>query len=283
MKFITFIFAILFPLNANSQSNSFYIFNEKRNPVEFASIVNQNNKKFTYSNERGEFTLEVSEGDTLVFSHVNYEDLKINILSKNKISDTIFLTKKSHVLNEVIVKPSETEVAQYGNITEKKSSYALSLNTSYAFEVQTPQLNGYLSSIEIPIKTKRRYHSEGYLVIQVFRYFDQKSGFTGPIGSIKYFNIEDLLKENAIKFHLGVELSDEAENYFLYLNRVVPDKVFDEREEKLSVNPLLYYDNKKSELKGFVKHALFDDWYSLESWFENVPIIDIRLNVEVSK
>ena len=281
MKFISILFVFLFPFFANSQSPVFYIYNENYNPIKFASILNENTKIYTYSNESGVFRIEVNEGDTLILSHVNYETLRLNGISRDGMRDTLFLKEKANYLDEVIVRPTKRESFQFGNITKKESQYALTLNTSYAFEIEIPKkLNGYLSSVEIPINSKRRYSNEGFLVIQLYRIFDQDYGFKEPIGSIKYFEIEDLKKENSIEFHVGVELEKDLENLFLYVNRIVPDKVFDERDEKLSVNPLFYYKNNNSDLNGFMNYVLFDGWYSLEKWFENVPIIDIRLNIE---
>jgi hypothetical protein len=73
-------------------------------PVEFVNIGILNKNKGTISNQKGEFSLRVTNNfinDSLTISHVNYHSIKIPI--KNFENKTLYLEPKTNELSEVIV------------------------------------------------------------------------------------------------------------------------------------------------------------------------------------
>jgi len=98
------------------------IVNENNEPLEFATVYNVNEKTGTKTNEKGEFSLAVKEGDftnKIRFSYVGYSTTFKPILGND--FGVIKLKKSGKELKEVVIKgtklpkPKETGF-NYNNI-----------------------------------------------------------------------------------------------------------------------------------------------------------------------
>lgn len=74
-------------------------------PVEGVHVVNLSNEKSTITNEKGQFSLEVSEGDLLTFNAVNLDFWRQSVKEKDIISRkiNISMTEKVTELEDVTV------------------------------------------------------------------------------------------------------------------------------------------------------------------------------------
>ncbi len=102
MKVLFIIFYLLFPSILFSQSNTILLDKKSKKPIPYASIFVKDQLRGTSSNFDGTFQLQISEGDSLIFSSIGYETLT---LTKIDLKDTIFLHPQTIKLNEVQIKP----------------------------------------------------------------------------------------------------------------------------------------------------------------------------------
>ena len=90
---------------SNAQSLEGKLTDSWNSPIAEAQIYNQKNKKHTHSDDYGKFLLEdVSVGDTLRISHINYATTYKVVTSLTETM-TITLEYKSISLNEVVITP----------------------------------------------------------------------------------------------------------------------------------------------------------------------------------
>lgn len=90
-------------------------------PVPFTHIVG--NKKQIIANADGKFTIPVSIGDTLNFSHVNFDRYSILISDIPEKDIIIFLKKKEHLLKEIIIRDHLPEDEFKQEIVEHEVKY----------------------------------------------------------------------------------------------------------------------------------------------------------------
>jgi len=75
-------------------------------PLENAHIINLTTTKGTISNYRGEFRIDVAQGDTLYFSQIGYHIKKLIVSEKMLEQHNIIkLVTQNYKLNEVVVTP----------------------------------------------------------------------------------------------------------------------------------------------------------------------------------
>jgi hypothetical protein len=93
--------------------------------VESVTIENTTHKAITISDKNGNFSLEVTEGDILIFSAVNLETLrkKITTLDLNSDFIKVEMTPKSIFLREVIIKTPEITAENQGIISHNIKRY----------------------------------------------------------------------------------------------------------------------------------------------------------------
>ena len=108
LKLTNFTFFIFISINAFSQENSEILFGKILNSNEEVGnihIINLNSQIGTISNVNGEFEISVVENDVLLFSSIQFNQLKItvtkSIISIGKI--TILLTPVINELDEVFL------------------------------------------------------------------------------------------------------------------------------------------------------------------------------------
>ena len=114
------------PLNANIIKG---IVSDKdsKNPIPYVSIGIMNSPFGTYSSEKGQFEMELSEfenSDSLRFSCIGYHPLTFSVVGflemKNNGSDTIFLAKHVTELDEVVISGKRLKLKKLGNKTSHK-------------------------------------------------------------------------------------------------------------------------------------------------------------------
>lgn len=122
MKYYTFLL-VIFQLSSYSQNITFLIKDKSTNiPISFVAISTQSGNG-TYSDENGRFDIAVSSKDTLLLSHVSYQNIKFSKKSLDDLKEsTIFLVPKITELNEVRVNPVKFTKLMLGYYNEKTSS-----------------------------------------------------------------------------------------------------------------------------------------------------------------
>ena len=102
MKYIIMVIAMLFAIAINAQKTvaSGTIKDNNGNAIENALIKAQNFNKFTHSDQEGKYSLEVSEGDIVIVSHISFQSKKVRIEENMQI----ILDDKAIDLDAIIVK-----------------------------------------------------------------------------------------------------------------------------------------------------------------------------------
>jgi hypothetical protein len=102
MKHFIFVVLFFFANQIISQTLNGIIVNEQNTPIPEAHILNKKNKNSAYSNQNGEFSiLDISIGDTLKISHINYKIKEVIIENFSPI--TITLNETIVSLEEVVI------------------------------------------------------------------------------------------------------------------------------------------------------------------------------------
>lgn len=101
MKNFTLVFLFIFPFAVVSQTVSGKVYDSKSS-VKNLSVFNLNQKSYTHTSNNGDFSIEASVNDTLLFSSLFYEP-KTLIVKNNHLNTTIVIEVKTKVnrLNEI--------------------------------------------------------------------------------------------------------------------------------------------------------------------------------------
>ncbi|WP_309640288.1 carboxypeptidase-like regulatory domain-containing protein [Flavobacterium sp.] len=111
--FVVFLFLLLShttfsQVSADDSRVSGTITNDNTNlPISNVNIINLNKVIGAVSNDKGYFELNVSVSDTLLFSYIGFQSLKIRVTNdwiKNKTTK-IQMTEKAIALEEIIIQP----------------------------------------------------------------------------------------------------------------------------------------------------------------------------------
>lgn len=109
--FVVFLFALL-SLTASAQEEGYtrisgIVVNEANLlPKKDVNIINLNTVKGTTSNGKGEFEIDAKVNDTLHFSFIGFQSIKIRVSAdwvKNKTGFKVKLTEKAYALEEVFI------------------------------------------------------------------------------------------------------------------------------------------------------------------------------------
>lgn len=153
-----------------------------RQPIPYVSIYTKNAESVlgSMSNEQGQFLLDF-HFQSLFFSHINY--LKIELKREN-LSDSVFLTPSSVLLNEVIVKNKQpnwiprvlTEIIKHKN----KNYQNAPRKFSYSYETYTlGDSSGYAFNSKGNLMVPKLSNSQQYYINpqnNVIKYKDKTAG-----------------------------------------------------------------------------------------------------------
>ena len=127
-KLPTFFILILFIPSAISQNKKALISGTIKNtylkPIKGTHIVNLTTQKGAVSDNQGNFTLEVNEGDWLLISNVQYKQKRLRITSKTIEGKTIQIHLFAIVneLSEVVLKKKMTGILKKDRIEKEKDT-----------------------------------------------------------------------------------------------------------------------------------------------------------------
>ena len=109
--FVVFLF-VLISYSSFSQNDSLVknlkgtvIHNETKLPMSNVHIINTTRVKGSISNPSGTFEIEAKVNDTLLFSYLGYETVKVKVTNDwiRNNPTKIYLSEKAYVLDEVVV------------------------------------------------------------------------------------------------------------------------------------------------------------------------------------
>ena len=219
-----------------SQNKSCVIVDKSNNlPIEYCNILILNKDKGNYSNHNGVFTYKDDKADSLLISHLQYEDM---VLSVRAIGDTIKLISINQLLEEVVVK-SSMDYKEWSK--KRKDRHHLYIQPKTEFTVLIKNANT-ISKIRFPIQylgyLRNELISSSIFRLNFYYNIDNKVGDEINIGNILdvisestefiEFSLEEVKEVAKEGMFIGVEfigfedvdrnLLDEIQNNFIKLD-----------------------------------------------------------------
>ena len=118
MKKLLFIFVILEKLSFAQVITGLVIDSNTQKPIPYVGIGILHKSIGTVSDFNGNFSLDVASAiktDTMRFSTIGYANLDIPVSNLNKHSGSYKLAEQAQNINEVVIKPGETQTKILGN------------------------------------------------------------------------------------------------------------------------------------------------------------------------
>ena len=83
----------------------------RNNNVIAANVINNSSQFNTITDSNGEFQIDVSEGDKIIFSSVEFKIKSITITEKilNKNRLVVNITERVNILDEIVISPENVE------------------------------------------------------------------------------------------------------------------------------------------------------------------------------
>ena len=282
-KYLSFLFSLLFIFYFHSSQGQTFIVkgnvraNDSTN-VQYATIVNTRSLDFTFSDSTGYFRVSASKGDTLEIQHIAFESRKEVVFS-----DTvhILLNYRLTTLDEVVISGEIEKALILQQRIKNKELYPLSMNADYLFEIKNPTRHEIIIiNIIFPIRYKKGFSSEGSFICALYKTTDSLLNNN----SIVNIPMEDLVDKKEVEIDIDNITLKPDQSVFLFLKRVVPNKIFNKSEPNtLSVNPFILLSEKGSyHQSSWVKNiGHFPKWEELFTWFGFNPFFDFRIEAYV--
>ena len=204
MKYI-YIFLLAVFFKTHSQ-NVLVLDSINKKPVPFVNIFIGNNKG-TYTNEYGYFNVDRKLKDTLLLSHIAYNNLHIKV---SEIKDTIILSPNAIILKEVIINKGKQQT-KFIDFPKRNSSYGSWPITSMSEIVTliTPNKkneNSKIQKLEFNF-LKKKFNEFGKnlkTALRINMYSSKNNEIEDTIYSSNVFVITSYLKEK-----IELDLSNE--------------------------------------------------------------------------
>lgn len=270
---------MLFTLNQlTAQKISGYLLDSlDESPISYACILNYNGEQFTYSNSKGYFELPAVTNDTIEVSHLGYRTCKFIL---GDAPDTILLNSKPEFLNEVVITNSKRKHGFIGLDERKNQQFGLSMNSEYSFLIQTRKdVNAAITKIEIPIKNRKDYSSEGKILVQLFK--AKKNGELSDeiLSPLFESDVSTLSKSKLLTFDLEQPISLPESDFYVLIKRIVPNKLFMIRAGSYSVNPFIYI-SKDVDAVSYEKLFVDSEWTKTSERFGDTIAMNIKIHYE---
>ncbi|MEM6641876.1 MAG: hypothetical protein AAF616_02760 [Bacteroidota bacterium] len=256
-----------------AQKTKCTLIDERTNhPIPYASILNISDGSFTYSDNEGSFELSITDKDSLEIRHLSYSSLKTST-----IDDTIYLQPKIQFLDEVIVSIGDEPLVTIAYNNKKNKQFGVAMNSEYAFPISGNETNSKIVRIEIPIKIRKEYPSEGLVLIQLYK--STKEGGLGSqvISELLEMDASSLGKQKSMIFNFNNPVTFPQEDFYLVLKRVVTNKIFENRKESYSVNPFIYITEGSEKLMSFERLFVDSNWIKTSVRFTKPIMVNLKI------
>lgn len=257
------------------------------NNIQFVNIINKTKNVYTFSDDNGNFLIPAKIGDTLIFSHINYNNKEINLTQFND-SSLILLEPKIYNLEEIIINPRNKSINYKIGFKKGKNYHrkGIALNTYYALKIKNSKKINILK-IEIPIlfEDNLKYNNQGGFELQVYttRQNDLNNNLS-PISKRYFVNINEGMKN--LSFEMDNPTIIPKEDFYIIFNRVIPGDIFN-KKSIYSVNPSLYFRNEGQKGDLVVKNIFSEEWIDFQDYYKNYrathvpsPLFCFELTVE---
>ena len=199
------------------------------------------------------------------------------------IPTTIVLKDKEVILSEIVVLPNKAKTQSIKSLVKKKMQYGLSMNSDYLFKLgQDMTYDYFLKRIVIPINFRNEYSNDGSIIIQLFKSGNKNDFLFNQVGETQIIPVSEIKRENKISVAFSGLIVGKNDEMYIFLKRVVSEKVYSSDSSTLSVNPFVYISSRSinDQDDGFVKRmGRADEWINLSTWLGYSPSLNITLNI----
>lgn len=149
MKKLLFALLILVPIVCLGQNKKFIVLDESlETPIEYCSVLIINKDKGVYSDSKGLVKIKASANDSLVISHVLYNDLTLPL---SAIKDTVWLSQKNQYLDEVVVS-SKKDINPWSKERKVKHKWYIQPKTEFCVLLKKDKHIDSISKVRFPIE-----------------------------------------------------------------------------------------------------------------------------------
>ncbi len=277
-----FFITILFSNCIFSQQNYIIVDSSTKERVSYATIVYPRNNKGFYSNDKGEFQLFKTLNDSIYISALGYYAYKTDIFS---LKDTVFLNKKTVVLDEIRINNKFSKEKEIGFKAKKHYWYGARDFELGVIIKPTDKIKDFLiHKIMFPVKNhipnSRKEYKEFNSVIKI-RIFSVKNDL--PYKNILKKPILINYSQNSNE-EIEIDLSDEDIRFTsqgVFISIILLGEI--DRDKNIIINdkvplPGIICTNKKtrdfSYIKAFYRHKFSADWnfYTYDKLMMKKPI-----------
>ncbi|QMU64607.1 MAG: hypothetical protein GKR88_10115 [Flavobacteriaceae bacterium] len=213
MKKILFIAFLFSQIYSYSQEKKLIILDENNNqPVEYCSVSVIGKDRGEYSDSKGLVKINSNESDSLLISHILYNEVKIKFKT---IKDTIWLSQKNQFLDEVVISSSK-DFNEWSKERKEKHQWNIQPKTEFSVFFEKNKDIQTLSKIRFPIENLIELKSENIhrAIFRLILYSNDK----GKIG--EKINTENIIyslsdESKSIIFDLGEIYKIPKEGVFL--------------------------------------------------------------------
>ena len=124
-KILTLLFVLL-SIVVTAQTLSGIVLDGDGHPLSFATVSNGKAQLGGYTDDAGRFYIDVtglSQSDSILFSHIGYEEIKMTVAQVSAQKDPIQLKPKNYGLKEVVVQPVDAKGMLMDALSRIKDNY----------------------------------------------------------------------------------------------------------------------------------------------------------------
>lgn len=199
------------------------------------NVINSTSEMATITNDRGQFTIAVKEGDVLVFTAVNYQlkavTITEEIISRNRL--VVEVNEKVTELDEVIVTPEDQErFIELKNEELKKFEYEIDRST----EVEN-----------IALSNSERGMTDGINFVNIFKALLKSVKGSDNKDSREPLKISEVLRQVYDDEFFVVDLKlpqDKINDYLLYCDDQLPERSLLQKDNEFQLIDFLVTHSK---------------------------------------
>ena len=145
-KIFISIFFIFFALWLPAQHLTGMVIDEQQHPLAFATVGNAKAHLGTYTDGEGKYDIEIlglSDYDTILISHIGYEEHRATIASLRSSGTPVALAPKNYSLKEVTVKPFDAKDMIRDALSHINTNYPSEWSRSQIIYKDYSQVSGH--------------------------------------------------------------------------------------------------------------------------------------------
>ncbi len=215
MKNTLFVFFVLISIVVLGQTLEGKIVDKELNtPITYANITFLKRDKGTYSNENGQFKIDVKSNDSLIISSVGYKNkvIKISDFNLQNLDHIIKLQPEIEKLDEVVLTNKKTKYSRIKSFGDVKRGVKIKSGLPFGYEFanyieNSERRKGIIETVSIFLSKNKKFDYLSSFNIKFYTYNELKKQPGEPLYS-ENFIIQPLNKTYELEVdvsHLNID------------------------------------------------------------------------------